>query len=1112
MNKPRDFDAATQPQVNAADPRHASWVSASAGSGKTKVLTDRAVRLLLSGTPPQRILCLTFTAAAASNMQNRLFERLGKWSMLPGKDLYDELLDLGERPDSLNQERLRQARTLFARALEAPGGIRIQTIHAFAGGILRLFPLEAGVSPQFKSLDDRSARNLRNDVLNTVSAASPAVFGRLAEYINFASLQGLVEEIAGSRPAFAQTLADEDAYRLFGLDPALPSLESLIKSVFTEQDTALISILIKHLGRRPGRDKQAKQKLEKLNLASPSRADYDILAGTFLYGIQAASPFEPKINAFPTKAARAELGPLALELDVYMYRVSKIREPVMAADAAAKTIALHRFAEEFLSCYEQRKRRESSLDFDDLIIKTLELLNNPATARWVFHKLDGGIDHILIDEAQDVSRRQWRIITAVAEESASARARTGTLFAVGDEKQSIYGFQGAAPEMFEEMRRHFRSRSSAAGRQFTEEDLTFSFRSSPAILNVVDKIFEKRTEPGFGGMAAHRAYRSSLPGRVDIWPVIEPPEETKSPDWYGTELIPKATQATKTLAGYLAREIRRMADPAAAERIPSGGGSRPVRNGDFLILLRRRNDLFHLIISELKSIGLPVAGTDRMRLSDSLAVQDLRALLSFLATPADDLSLAAALRSPIFQISEEELFSIACPRNDTLWHALLDSESQHGRTVAVIRDLLAQATRMKPYELIEYLLTVHGARQLLTARLGREIAEPLDAFLHQAIAYDENEASSLTGFLEWSDNDSEIKRRLDQASDEIRVMTVHGAKGLEAPIVILPDTCNMRLRLNREHLLFTEDGVPLWNVPEKERPQLLETAAAAARRQVENEHLRLLYVALTRAENWLIVAGAGKAGDTSWHRLIENGTFACRPLTTKSPGLPKNQRPFTYFLRHSFAEWPAAAPAGVTGQKTLPELPGWVREAVPEPVQSMPVSPSALGGDDPERAENAGDGRRRGNALQRGNMIHHLLERLPGCAQTDRKESARTILRCKRHVFDETLFHEVYAEAIRILDDPKLGFLFGGLSFPEVGITANLAGLGGARIQGCIDRLVVAPDRVLAVDFKSNFNVPKQASEVPEHILRQLGAYQEALEQLYPRRLVRTSVLWTRTG
>ena len=1119
------LDPATIPQVNAANPHRASWVSANAGSGKTKVLTDRVARLLLTGTPPQRILCLTYTTAAASNMQNRLFARLGSWSMLPDQRLREELLFLGEDPDSLDYARLSQARTLFARALETPGGLKIQTIHAFASGILRRFPLEAGVSPNFKSLDERASRMLREDVLDSVSLHGPEEFGDLARFIAESKLHELTEEIAGRRLEFDREGIDGIVCRIFDLEPPVKPPEYWIRRLFAEPDVEMLERLIGGLRDGSTTDRKAARLLEGLNLYKPTVADFNILKRVFLFGPTASTPFEPKIDRFPTQATRLRMRVPVTTVNNYMRRVAADRTKVNDSAAAVRTMVLHRFARLYLDEYDRRKRAECCLDFDDLINKTLYLLSDPQAAQWVLYKLDGGIDHVLVDEAQDVSRKQWRIISDIAEEFTAGRGaseRIRTVFAVGDEKQSIYGFQGAAPEKFAEMKALFRDRYEDAGQDFVEEELDYSFRSSRAILEVVDRVFERREEPGFEGDIRHKPYKSSLPGRVDVWPAIGSLSFEVAPDWHASELVPGAVSATNRLARKLALRVKQMVGPPNAEQIAAGDEIRPVRCGDILILVRRRNDLFRSIIIELKAAGLPVAGTDRMVLSESLAVSDIRALLSFIATPSDDLSLATALRSPLFRMTEEELFSIAYGRGRvSLWRSLMASKERFPGIVSTIRDLMEQANRLRPYELIEHLLTVNKGRDFLIARLGKESAEPLDAFLHLAMEYDDEESSSLTGFLEWSSADYEVKRQLDQAGDEIRVMTVHGAKGLESPIVILPDTADRKFRHNADGLLMGEDDFPLWNTAKADRPRRLEEAELRRQQDEANEQLRLLYVALTRAESWLIVAAAGSAGEDSWHGMIQDAVLSSRFETVEQadeqPEEEQDEAAVQEIIRLSYGEWPSPANVKAFSERSDgPDLPEWVHTRPPELVPTRSTrSPSRLGDGRPaaeQAAAAAESSRTQEDAMARGTMIHLLLEHLPAGKGAESREKSMSLLRCAFPNEDPKVFEEAHREAVQILDNPDLAFLFSDSTLAEPGVSANLNGLKGDRILGYIDRLVVEADRILAVDFKSNLRVPMGESDVPEYILRQLGAYHEALEQIYPGRRVEVAVLWTRTA
>ena len=1117
MNTAADrFDAATKPQVKAADPRSAAWVSANAGSGKTRVLTNRVARLLLSGTPPQRILCLTFTNAAASNMQIRLFEHLGEWAMLPDQRLKEKLLDLGEDETRLDDATLNRARTLFARALEAPGGLKIQTVHAFSSALLKRFPLEAGVSPQFKSIDDREAHRLRSDILNELAEANRPTYESVVREVDAASLPEFIEEIAAKRRQFQPQPSSKHIHQLFDcVEGKTPDPKEIVASLLETLDIEMLRELAAALALGTVSDRRAAEKIRQVNTASANDETLHKLAGVFLLGSGAGEPFTPKA-AFPTKRTKDGL-PANMQswLEDYKQRVRAARSELIRVGALRKTLLLHEFAGTFLNLYQRRKTDRGLLDFNDLIFKSFDLLNEPDCAQWVLYRLDGGIDHVLIDEAQDVNPVQWRIVREIAAEFTAGRGtreRERTVFAVGDEKQSIYGFQGAAPAEFEEMRRFFRRRYDDAGLGFIETDLNYSFRSSAAVLQVVDRVFADSADPGFAGGTRHLAFKQDLPGRVELWPFVDDQPQDDAAEWDNPTAVATRPKSHMALARAIAFRIRRMLENS--ELVPHDDGAQPVRAGDILILLRRRSELFHAIIQELKAARLPVAGVDRLKLVEELAFRDLTALLSFVAFPADDLSLAAVLRSPLFGLSEDDLaaFALAHGRGGRLWQALKANRGRHPQTVEMLEDLAEAAGELPAYELLERILTHHRGREKLTARLGSEIGESLDALLLQALAYEEEEAASLIGFLEWIAEEIEVKRQLDQAGDEIRVMTIHGAKGLESPIVFLPDTEHRRVPSSGS-IGHAPDGTPLWMVKKELSPPILNEIRERDRQLDEEEYARLLYVALTRAESWLIVCGEGDFREGCWHDQIRTALADCGEMRDFREetgfGLGESEG-----CRLATGNWPVEAEERAPAATAAAPVPVWARSqpGFPEPAQPQPLSPSNLGGDkavsSPGDAPGSGDSE---TGMAFGTRLHLLLEHLPGVPKDKWEEAARSILMFDEPDLGAAEFSEVFNAASKLLQDPDLAYLFDVAGFAEAGITAFLPSLNNS-VRGFIDRLLVTDDRVLAVDFKSNRIVPDTPKDIPEGILRQLGAQQEALVILYPGRKVETAVLWTRTA
>ncbi len=1093
---------ATERQIQAARPDASTWLAANAGSGKTRVLTDRVARLLLSGVQPQHILCLTYTKAAASEMQNRLFQRLGQWATQDDTDLRTHLTELGV-DGQIDRDRLAQARTLFARAIETPGGLKIQTIHSFCTSLLRRFPLEAGVSPQFTEMEDRSAALLREEILEDFAEGPNAhLVEDIARFVTDTGFERLTAAITQKRDLFAQPLNWASLLEKFDLPPGFDDAD-LLRQVFLGGEVELIQSLQQPLIESGGNNAKAADKLAAFG--APVLAQLPILEGVLLTGKSAKEPFTAKIGSFPTKALRE--GPLAgkmPQLEDLMRRVEAARQQRLALIAAQKSLVLHQFASAFLPEYERRKQLRGWLDFDDLILRARQLLNDPSVAQWVLYRLDGGIDHILVDEAQDTSPGQWEVVEKLAQEFTSgegARADVErTIFVVGDKKQSIYSFQGADPQAFDRMQQEFGRRLAESGSKLWDSTLEHSFRSSSAILGLVDILFRDQAEAGFHKDSLHRAFKADLPGRVDLWPVVEKVEEAEDGDWTDPVDRPGARHHTVVLAEQVAKSIKDMIDKG--ETIPEDGKTpgdfvrRKVRPGDFLILVQRRSDLFAEIIRACKTMGLPIAGADRLKVGAELAVKDLAALLSFLATPEDSLSLATVLKSPLFGWTEQQLFDLSHRRDEMyLWAALRRRGDEFPETLAVLNDLRGQTDFLRPFDLIERILTRHDGRRKLLGRLGAEAEDGINALLSQALAYERTDIPSLTGFLVWMQTDDlEIKRQMSNVGNMIRVMTVHGSKGLEAPIVILPDTGKRQAPRDAE--IMTAEGTALWKVSADTSPALITQAREEARAREENERLRLLYVALTRAEKWLIVAAAGDVGKdgSSWYQLVE--TAMAQAGAVELPG--------SQVKRLSHGDWGALPLIDQKDHAPVTEdLPQVFRETPAEaPKPQETLSPSDLGG---AKALPGDAGQDEEAAKLRGTRLHLLLEHLPGMSPQSWPEL------CARLLPDipDSESQALLDEAIAVLTNDALKEIFAPNALTEVPVTAEVF---GRRMHGVIDRLIVTETEVQVVDFKSNATVPDDPSACPQGLLRQMGAYANAVSQIYPDHTIRTAILWTRTA
>ncbi|MDT8345537.1 MAG: double-strand break repair helicase AddA, partial [Thermohalobaculum sp.] len=841
----------TGPQIEAADPAVSAWVGANAGSGKTRVLTQRVARLLLAGARPERILCLTYTRAAAAEMQTRLFRMLGGWAMAPDGELGADLAALDGSPAPIaDPARLARARTLFAAALETPGGLRIQTIHAFCDALLRRFPLEAGVSPRFEVLDDRQQALMVQSILGELAAeaerAPGAAFDRIAARLNEGGIADLVAAIMAKREGFPDTPVAGRIRAHLGEDAAAGAARTAARRL-AALDWDALGALGQTLARHGGAaDKAAAHLIARARaLAAPDAApdaaptpDPEGAARALLDAYLTGRGTPRSRRGFPVQAVlAADPGADALTEAMLAWAVDTA-EALRAAEAAARAADLDAFARGFLDRYAAAKASRGLLDFDDLVARARDLVARSDLAAWALYKLDRGIDHILVDEAQDTAPPQWEVIRAITQEffAGETGGRMRSLFVVGDEKQSIYSFQGAEPRAFGATRDRLAGWLDGMGQRLARPALTTSFRSAPGILGFVDAVFAGEAAAGLtvdGAAVEHAAHRGADGARIDLWPLVEPGERDDDREWWRPVDQPPPGAPKLRLARMLAAEIARM---IAEDTLPPRAG-RPARRvgpGDILVLVARRDLLARALIRRLKGLGVPVAGADRLTLAGELAVKDLMALAKVSITPGDDLTLAALLRSPVFGLSEDALFDLAHGRGRATLRERLRAAGPP-EAVAVLDDLAAQADYLRPYEFLQRALIRHGARVRLIARLGAEAEDPIDELLEQALAFEERETPSLAGFIAWVEaGDIQVKREMTAGAGQVRVMTVHGAKGLEAPVVILPDTMARPNRGGGRPRLLPAPGdagalpLMLWAGPAGDDPAPLAAARAAA--------------------------------------------------------------------------------------------------------------------------------------------------------------------------------------------------------------------------------------------------------------------------------------------
>lgn len=1128
--------ATKQAQAQAASPEGSAWVSANAGTGKTHVLVRRVLRLLLAGACPETIICLTFTKAAASEMANRLTGALGSWATAPEQTLSKELHELLGRAPLAGEMVL--ARRLFAQVLDTPGGLKIQTIHSFCERILRLFPLEARVAPGFSVLTEEDARTrLRQasaEVLDQAAAAPETPLGR--------ALQTVVIHAGETR--FDEILLDMLAKR--------DVIAAMVRRA-EEAGTEIRSLIAAALGvnAEAGPDELAAAQAEVLDQEALSRAlnalessdkEADTRLADRLRAAQCAVDVPGKIAAFaeafltregkarsdarfPTKAVVETFPDVAATLRRARDHFAKLEDDRAALTVAEASAALVTLAEAVIARYEQGKAVDDVLDYDDLIHKALGLLSH--STDWVLYRLDGGIDHILIDEAQDNSPKQWAVVELLTQEffaGQGAREKLRTVFAVGDEKQSIYGFQGASPAHFARFGADFRFRSRAIGQAWHDVPLTLSFRTVEPILRAVDLVFGGNMLPGGPSEFAcirHHAHRQGHAGLIEVWPVEQWGKRGGVSPWKPLADLPSGTDPVHSVAARIADQIKVWLD--SGEHLPSCG--RPIQPGDILILVRKRKPFAEPMIRALKARGIPVAGADRMRLTEQIAVMDLMALGDALLLPQDDLTLATVLKSPVFGFTDEDLFAFAHGRTGSLWEALKASASSDERcrtAVAELRRWRGFAGNCGPFEFFAGLLEAEGLRSRLVRRLGPEAADAIDEFLNLALNYEQIAPVSLQGFLHWvRQSGIEVRRDMEQQGNQVRVMTVHGAKGLQANIVFLPDTCSMRSGRWPALVTVPDENMPpqwrdhlVWRIPGIRPIPAIEKALDIAKAAERAEYYRLLYVAMTRARDRLYVAGFAnrtKAGrdEGCWYDVIWRALEKIASRSKDSEGRS--------ILR---LEAPQSVPPETDGANFRPplgtgECPPWMQTRARFEASALRVVPSAMESAE-EDAPQTPAGERAPEAAEttriRGLLVHKLLELLPEVDPEERRSVAKRLARVHGGGLEEMEVNTLINRVLAILDAPEFAHLFGPRSCAEVPFAALRAAESaerGAEMFGQIDRLAVTEDEVLIVDYKTSRDVPVSPREVPPAYIAQMAAYRDALTAVFPGRRVRTFLLWT---
>ena len=1128
---------AIDPQRLAADPGLSAFVTANAGSGKTKTLIDRVARLLLAGAEPETILCVTYTKAAAAEMQRRLFQVLGEWSVLPDAELSGKLNDLQDRPfDDLSK-----ARSLFARALETPGGLKIQTIHAFCEKLLRRFPLEAGVSPGFRVMDDPAsaavAQAARKLVARHAIAAADEVadaYARFSVALDFQSFQAMFADFEARRGALSEFLRREG-----GLDGAVGWVWRAVDVPRGSDPESLAAEAMARMDRELWRGAS-----DVLRLGGVT--DQKCAAQMAVVADDPGATFEQALAVLFTEKGEGEgakwVGKtsglkahegLRVQLLAEQARLHDARLRVRAAQIAQDTVYALTLANAYLEAYAIEKRTAGALDFADLIEKACHLLRDRPAAAWVLYKLDGGIDHILLDEAQDTAPEQWQIVNSLSEEffagaGVGGDGRVRQLFVVGDEKQSIYSFQGAQPEQLLQQYEFHRDRATGAGFRLERVDLLTSWRSTPQVLQFVDAVF---TPPGLAQAIQPRAelekvthtpadFRREHPGCVDVWP-LEVEKKGEDREAWDAPLDAEAEDsANRRLARRIAGEIQALIARGDAVYDKDRRIWRPAHAGDVLILVRRRRALFEEILRALKHAGVPVAGADRLALSEHIVFDDLVALARFLLFPGDELTLAALLKSPFCGLSDDGLYDLAHGRGkEPLWTRLQrrgDERADWGQACAFLVHALAESKVRQPFELYSRLLGFIDAegrsmRQRLLRRLGSEAEDALDEFLNQVLAAEARGVHDLEALAaELAGLDITVKREMEADRGEVRVMTAHGAKGLEAPIVFLPETTLTQTARGSPLMRVRHDGGDgfLWCSSAAKDCEATAGAREQRAAREEAEAYRLLYVALTRARDRLVLCGrvaerTDQAKLRGWWGAIRDA-LAHAEIAGEVRTVASSELQFDRFGPN-----PKVLGSETAVRAGTAALPAWASVVAAPEAYARYASPSDLGEGAAVPAPSPLAAAQGLGRFRRGDLIHRLLQLLPDLPMAERAAGAAALLGREADL-TEPQRAEMAEAALSVLNDARFAEVFGPGSRGEIAVAGTAAALPpGLKISGRIDRLVVLPDRVLVVDFKTNRPSPDAIEAADTAYLRQMALYSAVLADIFPGRRVEAAIVWT---
>ncbi len=1066
-------------QQIASNPTNSAWVFASAGSGKTKILTDRVLRLLLDNVSPSKILCLTFTKVAAAEMQSRINSELAKWILCDNVELQKKLTALsGDFP---TENELKRARILFVKILDEDSKIKVQTIHSFCQTLIKIFPFEAKVKPNFEVLESNQEKLLLKTAQKEV----------LKKALLNEELKKLVQETNAKlhEENFSELVANllNKKEQLNSLKEKFFGIENIIAEIFknfgAEVDLGSIHIFQKFAA-KINRQDHLKLALELENSGLITNSKLATAIRKFLNNLTLENFPDYKLAFFTQEGNPRKLSKnIAANLELSSIfsdccqLINDFSDQLNSLKIANDSALLLRFVDHILENYSQLKKQNSVLDYNDLIVETNRLLANPDFSDWIKLKMDSSFDHILIDESQDTNHQQWNIIKALSEDfftGLSSSNKRRSIFIVGDEKQSIYSFQGAEPNISAEIFAHF---AEKLGNNLKKIELNNSFRSQAKILQAVDDVFSKEERKKaiskVAEFQAHKPIREGL-GKVEIWPQIQKEKTEKKEinfEWKIDFSKDETQEEEEVLAEIIAHKINLKVD------------SKLANYGDFMILLRNRTNGFDKALAKFfHQYQIPFTSVSKIKFSENILIQDLLSAAKFVLLPNDDLNLACLLKSPIFAISEEELFEICQFKNEHETN-IFNSLAQLEKFIEIknnLDELIIKSQQLNCFEFFYFLLHQKNHQQNFLATFGHENLEILDKLLLSVFDFCQNFSPNLQKYLEFIEKlDFEISLSSDE-NDRVKITTIHSAKGLQAPIVMLPDCSynfNQLLSAKEEisWIEFGEDKIPVWCRKKEDENLLLKKHRACKLLEAKEEYLRLLYVAMTRAENELYVGSFGKAKDPEcWYEIVKNSVTEAEIV--KLEEFLKITEVKNSSVKKILNQVQDDAEREVSLSAKLPHP---HPELVLGSITQNQIKPSQI----------------------KGRLVHKIFEVIGKNSAEDKnwlQEIAKKIIE-KEEFLSEREKNKIQQDLSDFIGSQHFEKLFSGKVRCEVDIV-------GQKNLKRIDLLVEQENEVLIVDYKSDETLP---DVVPEQYLRQLNGYKKLVEEIYVGKEIKIAIFWT---